>query len=1097
MHPLATLVAILLCAGDPAIDRVGLRDACDTPQGWVVGRDPRNPGGQAPKSMVGRDGMLVVDTVRGGLSGDFSAVYNKFGIQTGLSGTALSRAYGTIDLDRYPFLVVRLHSNQTFAMLSVNNRATKVLYTTGLHAQDLRELGLHGTQPIGVQIILTNTTGRFVLDELRLVSELTPEERNGLIPRGFAVRSQGLTCPPYQGLQALFDRGRAPLVELRRNNELAGGEGRAEWAVFHDQATGAPVARLTRYPGTEWSSEFSANGRYVRCRSNYHPGIGDHIYDLRTHTMSCLPEGKHFFDPRDGNTSILIDVEHDREGTGGRIRAHRCDLATGRLTPIVDQHVDSLPRGGMENAAFGRETSRFVIGFRENDVVFVFNPEATGAERMRRVKLPYPIKGLGLANHDREIVFAACYTYHTLRYDLDTGSERLQPRWWGGSHTAMGETRAMGAYGRVAKIVVPVDLVTDQPGDAIRLHGNYDNCQVPVDYGTVSPDGRWAFQDGHGKGPVDLDGQIVGFDLCEGGNVIPIWFYQGSRSNWGILPYLKVSPDSTKLLLQSSDMLGSGDIYVTPFQRPEPPGEVNVERAERGLRITWKTPVAARELWGYHVYQSLGRGLEFRRVNPRLVIGNEFLHAPAQAQSVYLVTAVDNSGLESRLPAPAMLADRPRDDGGAVFLEAECADHTALPFRRQYDGSAANFGTMRLMSETRDEIEGQLRFTLSAERFQAHGNRRYAVALRCRVRSDIYPESAREEAGVEIHVDRRVIGRTEPRPGPGFAWCSCAGLVDLAPGPHELAIRSKTAGVEVDRVAVFDALVERSWLARGDRDPEPELALTVSDRQAGLTAQADGPYAIELQWPAAKDVHYYSVYASAHAPAEIGNATLLGSTRQNRFRDAGLRPATALEYCAVGYDTRGRAVVSHKGHGRSAAGPQPVTLRLPIARATIDGGLERGQYEGRPLVRAARRTGPAGPGKATFTVDIPKTGDYAIWFYGRSRRPGVSTFAAVDQTTSTVVLNGYVDPSLIPGLDRERAAPWLAQRLVMQPRALTGPGLSRDVFSLMVGRHTIALGMGPTDARGVSDEFGDLILTNDLTWTPDDYDARRLFHLAK
>jgi len=436
MHALTTLVLILCGAAAPAADRVGLREACDTADSWIVGANPRSPGGQAPKSMVSKDGMLVIDTVRGSLSGDFSRVHKMFNMEVGHSGTYLNKMYDPVDLDRYHYLVVRLHSNQTFAALSVNGKTTKVLYTTGLHAQDLRELGLQGVQPLWIQIFLNNTTGRFVLDELLLVSDVTPEERNGLIPQGFEVRSQGLKCHPYQSLEALLDRGRAPLVELRKSNELAGGEGQAEWTVFRDQATGAPVTRLTRYPGAEYSAEFSANGRYIRCRSHYHPRLGENLYDLRTHTMGYLPEGTHFFDPRDGNSSILIGVEHERNGTGGRITAQRCDLATGRLTPIVDQHVDPLPQGGMENAAFGRHSSRFVIGFREDNVVFVFNPEATGPQRMRQVKLPYPIKGLGIADHDRAIVFAACYTFQAVRYDLESGKELLQPRWWGGESPA-------------------------------------------------------------------------------------------------------------------------------------------------------------------------------------------------------------------------------------------------------------------------------------------------------------------------------------------------------------------------------------------------------------------------------------------------------------------------------------------------------------------------------------------------------------------------------------------------------------------------------------------------------------------------------------
>lgn len=1098
LHPtvrriLIALVAIALSDGASAADRIGIRDTCDSVEGWVVGMSPSNPGGQAPKKMVSEGGMLVVDTVRGALSGEFTRVYRKFGMETGRSSTHLSKSYGDVDLDRYHYLVVRLHSNQTHALLSVNNKGTKVLYTTGLHAQDLRELGFKGRQPITVQVFLNNTTGRFVLDELLLVSELTPEERKGLIPRGFEIRSQGLKCHPYQGLEGLLDRGRAPLVELRKSNALAGGEGRAEWAVFRDGATGAPVTRLTRYPGAESASEFSANGRFIRCRSPYHPGARDNVYDLRTQTMGPLPEGQHFLDPRDGNSSLLVSLERERGRTDGRIIVQRCDLATGRLAPLVDQRIDPMPDGSIEDAAFGRESGRFVIGFREHDIVYVFDPEPRGPVRMRAVKLPYPIKGLKIAGHDRAILFHACFTYQTVRYDLDSGKEVLQPRWFGGGHTALGETHALGPYGKVMKIVVPTELCTDQPGDAIRIHGNYHNCRVPVDYGTVSPDGRWAFQDGHGKGPVDLDQQIAGFDLAEGGNVIPIWFYQGSRSNWGILPYLKVSPDSTKLLLQSSDMLGSGDIYMAPFQRPEPPRELAVAQTPKGLRLTWKNPRQCEELCGYNVYRGKGRGVGFRRINGGLVNGNEFVDPAGGPAAAYLVTAIDNSGLESRFPAPAMLAGGARDDGIAVFLEAECADQVALPFRRQYDGSAANFGTMRLMPQTPEEIEGQLLFTLAADRLHATGNRRYAVALRCRLRSDIYPEARDDKMGAEIRIDGRSAGRAVAGPGPKFTWCPVAGE-GLGPGKHEVAIQSKTAGLEIDRVVIFDDRVERAWLAGGAGDPEPELAVPAVQGGARLMAKADGPYAIELKWPdAPKDppVDYYSIHASAKSPVEIGNATLVGSTRQVRFRDAGMRPGTTQAYRVVGYDTRGRNVISYDGQGRSDEGPKPITLPLRIADASIDGGLERAEYEGRALVRAVRQAGQRG--KATLTFDVPKAGDYAIWFYGRSRKAGVSTSATLDQIGSSVIIGGYIDPLLIPGLGPEKSAPWLLQRMVLQPRTPAGRSAGQDVFPLTAGKHTLTLSTGPADAKGFSDEFGDVIISNDLTWTPDGYKARELF----
>jgi hypothetical protein len=107
--------------------------------------------------------------------------------------------------------------------------------------------------------------------------------------------------------------------------------------------------------------------------------------------------------------------------------------------------------------------------------------------------------------------------------------------------------------------VAPFADRMDQPGDAVRLHGNYHECSVPVDYGVIAPDRRWAFHDGIGG---DVDRQIVAFDLKEPGNVIPVFFHNTSSVGYDVKPYVNVSPDSTKLLLHSSDMLGDGEAYL-------------------------------------------------------------------------------------------------------------------------------------------------------------------------------------------------------------------------------------------------------------------------------------------------------------------------------------------------------------------------------------------------------------------------------------------------------------------------------------------------------------------------------------------------------
>jgi len=120
-------------------------------------------------------------------------------------------------------------------------------------------------------------------------------------------------------------------------------------------------------------------------------------------------------------------------------------------------------------------------------------------------------------------------------------------------------------------------------------------------------------------------------------------------------------------------------------------------------------------------------------------------------QGVYLVTAVDNSGLESRLPAPVMLVGRPARRRGGHISRAECAITRFAVSAAKYDGSAANFGTMRLMPQAQGEIEGQLRNQRSpGTACTREGIALTHVALRCGLRSDIYPESAGDKSGAEI-----------------------------------------------------------------------------------------------------------------------------------------------------------------------------------------------------------------------------------------------------------------------------------------------------------------------------------------------------------
>ena len=269
-----SLCLVLFAATVLADDRVGLSEPFDSTQGWEPGQAPGHPDERfAPKAMKIEDGKLVVETQVGVLSGFPDSLFAARKIVPFPGISRISKKYDAVDLDKYHYVVAQMPISQGCTGLNINNKQTKVLYTTGLHAQDISEIPeLKGSRDVMLELIFYNGTGRVVMDDIRLVSKLTPEEEKALIPRGFEVREQKLKAGPYQGLEALYDRGRAPLSELLKSEAPAGGPGLAEWAVFHDQATSAPVVKLTRYIGSDSATQFSANGRWVLIKNPTRPG---------------------------------------------------------------------------------------------------------------------------------------------------------------------------------------------------------------------------------------------------------------------------------------------------------------------------------------------------------------------------------------------------------------------------------------------------------------------------------------------------------------------------------------------------------------------------------------------------------------------------------------------------------------------------------------------------------------------------------------------------------------------------------------------------------------------------------------------------------
>ncbi len=234
------LVILLSAAAGRCAERVGFREDFSSAEGWQIGKWPGVTGLESITS-DGRQATFttLAGTFMVGASAAWAPNWPDWDKNAPPGLAMIVKKYpASVDLDRYHFLVARMTQSGTYMALAVNGWDTKVCYTTGLHAVDLRDLqkpNLRGRQPIELRLTFLNTGGRVTLDEVRLVDRLSPEEQAGFIPAGLDLRLERREPKPYHGLEALNARAGAP-IRFDFPEEIA---------VFRDTSTGAVVWKLT------------------------------------------------------------------------------------------------------------------------------------------------------------------------------------------------------------------------------------------------------------------------------------------------------------------------------------------------------------------------------------------------------------------------------------------------------------------------------------------------------------------------------------------------------------------------------------------------------------------------------------------------------------------------------------------------------------------------------------------------------------------------------------------------------------------------------------------------------------------------------------
>ncbi|MHC4716203.1 MAG: fibronectin type III domain-containing protein, partial [Planctomycetota bacterium] len=913
--PIAFLIVLAAAAPLRAADaRVGLVERFDTMDGW---RKLDFPGEEAPlKEMKSVDGVGVFVTHPAPLRGRRQAKWSD-GLPMHDCFSNVVKTYPKLDLDRYRYLVVKLDEKGSPASVILNGVDLPVAYTTGVHAVDLSLYEkLRGAQPIEFRLQFLNTGWRVRIDEFRFVSQLTPEERKGLIPAGIVLRPEGLADNTTQGLDAVIRRVGRP-----RRETLP-----AERLCFRDTATGAVIWRLTGLQSG--ASTVSDSARSLYNASGTHmliPGApgGPQLWDLHARTFTTIPfAGVSRFSTTDPD--ILWCVEKTRRPTG--LRFHRLNVRTGLDEIAAAIEFDPKQyRVSITEMGFSSGTDMIAVGLRETPHVFVFDPRVADlSRRIRHLELPMRLKGMAISPDGKRIFFNRCYWYETWQMDLATGRVSRAMR-FGGSHAGSGGGLRLGHDSGLI-LAAPEGVVGSAAGDQVRILLNY-RSGWHTDYGHLSRNRLWYVANGGGG---DMAGRIVMAGTRDPGAVLQVALQNTSRNSWANNTVVKSSPDYTKLVW-TSDIWGYNAVCAAYTRRPAPPERVSAARDATGVTVTWIRSSltgdpgrrAPAEVRGYHVYRSLDGG-PFLAATHRPVRGfryrDEALEPKATAR--YVVAAVEHSGLEGTPSLEVAAAPPGSTPTAALHVEAEqCLLYPAA--REAFNGYAGSWRYVRIRKQLETERGGIIVKDVTPQLGGA-----YVLWLRARTEG--------EGGQWKVTLGRDVIGQAAVT-GRAWQWIRLEKPLKLvAKTRSRIRLASADDGLCLDKlILTTDA---------GYFPSRVDDRFTVAPRPLRyLVAKQVTRSSVHLAWwnPAAEpDVDYYNVYVGRDRDFPPDQGHLIVSTKKLEALDWGLTPGAEYTYKVVAVNRRGLMSAPAAITVKTRPLKQRVLLELPIDSARLDKRLK-------------------------------------------------------------------------------------------------------------------------------------------------------------
>ncbi len=760
------------------------------------------------------------------------------------TSTNLRRNYGTVDLDKYHYVVLNVKEKGSSSYFDINGFTTKLGYTTGTTVIDLKDYddaAIQGVQTIDFGIDLQDNHTRLVLDDLKFVSKLTAEETPRLIGGGLKVRDENLNPRPYHGLEALKIRENLPLPHPDEE----------EMATFRDDATGAITTRLTDTPGDDYFGEggiWSADGSAVKFESSRKIG-GIPI---------CIPgEGKIIAGPEGAAWRMWsldnADIIYLMKRKGLTFSVSSWNMKTRKENDIAQFNV---PEVG-SYVEFKRFTplGNIIVGFRETPHLYIIDVHNNEA---RYIELPTRLKDVEINEDENVVDWANCYTYERPWRNFKTGEHGLTPGFSAG-HASWGQNGMVANFGGHLNVFVPGDIGrTFTPGDRIKVWANWEN-DIVTDYGNLTVDNQYVFTNGT-RG--DVKNQHLMIPSSDPGAVMRVARYF-TKFSWTSTTYSRPSPDYTKLIY-NENAIGNTELYMVYVRRPDAPVDVRLD----GTSLKWKAPGRKLEIAGYIIYGSDSSGRNFVRINSNPVNGEEY--SVDHPRNFYAVTSVEHSGLESSFSTEVSAGG-----GRSFYFEAENMQITA-PARHFFDGYCNNFQCIRINAESDEEHvrAGEVRIPLTE---LPSGT--YHIWLR------VKGQGTWSAGNEQVRVSENE-----------WKWVS-DGVCQSDGTAKDLIVSAADDDLKLDLV-----LLTADDFTPVAAYPCDALAPGAVD---GFSATANGKQ-VHLSWNAsnAPDLHHYSVYCGNSPDFDCDNTSLIRSVLKTNITDILPGKPRGMFYKVVAVDSR-------------------------------------------------------------------------------------------------------------------------------------------------------------------------------------------------